>query len=115
MNAPPKTTPEFEQIIKESGKEKFVLSLYITGTTPRSRNAVANIRKLCDEHLKNRHELEVVDIYQQPSLARGEQIVAAPTLIKKLPLTMRKVVGDMSDTDRVLVSLGLEPSRNPGR
>lgn len=101
------STEEFEQALVESGKEKYVLRLYITGTTPRSTQAIMNIRKICEEHLKGRYILEVVDIYQQPTLAEGEQIIAAPTLIKKLPLPLRRFIGDMSNTDRILLGLDL--------
>jgi circadian clock protein KaiB len=80
--------------------------------TPRSSRAVAHLRKICDENLQGRYALEVIDIYQQPILARGDQIVAAPTLIKKLPLPMRRIVGDMSNCERVL--LGLDLIRSPG-
>ena len=78
-------------------------------STPKSSKAIQNIRALCEEHLQGRYDLEVVDIYQQPVLARGEQIIAAPTLIKKLPAPLRKVVGDLSDSDRVLMGLDLQP------
>jgi circadian clock protein KaiB len=82
--------------------------LYVTGTTPASVRAVANIKSICEEHLKGRYELEVIDLYQQPVLAKGEQIIAAPTLIKKLPLPLRRIIGDMSDTERVLVGMDLQ-------
>lgn len=85
----------------------YVLKLYVTGMTPRSSKAIMNIRRICEEHLKGRYELEVIDIYQQPILAKGEQIIAAPTLIKKLPLPIRKFIGDMSDTERILLGLDL--------
>jgi circadian clock protein KaiB len=87
--------------------ERYVLRLYVTGMTPRSARAVSNLRAICDEYLEGRYDLEVIDIYQQPVLAIGEQIVAAPTLIKKLPLPMRRIIGDMSNRDRVLVGLDL--------
>jgi circadian clock protein KaiB len=77
--------------------------------TSRSRRAIENIRTICEEHLQGSYELEVVDLYQQPVLASGEQIIAAPTLIKRLPLPLRRVIGDMSDTGRVLVGLDLRP------
>ena len=76
--------------------------------TPRSTRAVENVRTICEEHLHGRYDLEVIDIYQQPTLARGEQIIAAPTLIKKLPLPLRRVIGDMSSTDRVLLGLDIK-------
>ncbi len=87
---------------------KYLLRLYVTGVTPRSTRAIANIRKICEEHLKGRYELELIDIYQQITLARDEQIVAAPTLIKKLPLPLRRIIGDMSSPGRVLVALGIK-------
>ena len=87
--------------------ERYVLRLYVTGMTPRSARAVTNLREICDEHLAGRYDLEVVDIYQQPVLTKGEQIIAAPTLIKKLPLPMRRIIGDMSNRDRVLLGLDL--------
>ena len=79
----------------------------ITGATPQSMRAIANVKRLCEEHLRGRYELEVVDLYQQPQLAQGEQIMAAPTLVKKLPLPLRRIIGDMSKTERVLVGLDL--------
>jgi circadian clock protein KaiB len=85
----------------------YMLRLYITGTTPQSTRAILNIRKICEEHLKGRYELEVVDISQHPTLAIGEQIIAAPTLIKKLPLPLRRFIGDMSQTERILLGLDL--------
>ena len=91
--------------------QRYVLRLYVTGLTPKSARAVENVRKICDEHLEGRYELEVIDIYQQPTLARGEQIIAAPTLIKRLPLPLRRIIGDMSSTERVLLGLDLRPAR----
>ncbi len=103
------TADEFEQSLQEMGNEKYVLRLYITGITPKSTRAIQNIKKICEENLKGRYELEVIDIYQQPLLARDEQIIAAPTLIKKLPLPLRRLIGDMSDKERILVGLDLRP------
>jgi circadian clock protein KaiB len=100
-------TEEFELSLQEAGKEKYVLRLYITGITPKSTRAIQNIKKICEENLKGRYELEVIDIYQQPILAKDEQIIAAPTLIKKLPLPLRRLIGDMSDKERILVGLDL--------
>ena len=85
----------------------YILRLYIIGTTAQSTRAILNVRKICDEHLEGRHELEVVDISQHPTLAIGEQIIAAPTLIKKLPLPLRRFIGDMSQTERILLGLDL--------
>lgn len=91
----------------EHANARYVLRLYITGTTPRSMKAIVNIRKICEEHLQGRYDLEVVDISQRPTLAEGEQIVAAPTLIRKLPLPLRRFIGDMSQTERILLGLDL--------
>ena len=85
----------------------YLLKLYITGTTPSSTKALVNIRKICEEHLHGRYNLEVIDISQHPTLAEGEQIIAAPTLIKKLPLPLRRFIGDMSQTERILLGLDL--------
>ncbi len=96
----------FEEEIQKAEKDKYyVLRLYITGATPRSSRAIQNLRKICEEHLQGRFDLQIIDIYQQPGLARGEQIVAAPTLVKKLPLPLRKFIGDLSDTERILLDL----------
>ena len=92
--------------------EHYVLHLYITGSTPRSTLAIVNLRKLCEQHLEGRHELLVVDISLQPALAKGMQIIAAPTLIKTHPLPQRRFIGDMSRTESILNGLGMcEPVR----
>ena len=104
---------EFEKKIKASLKKKYVLRLYIAGLTPKSTRAIINIEKICKEYLEGRYELEIIDIYQQPVLAKGEQIIAAPTLLKKLPLPLRKFIGDMSNTEKILVGLDLRPK--PGK
>ena len=100
-----------EQAAQKLDQQKYVLKLYITGATPRSTKAIMNVRKICEEHLQGRYELEIVDILQQPVLAKGEQIIAAPTLIKKLPLPLRRFIGDMSDTDRILLGLDLRAKK----
>ena len=89
----------------EPAGERYVLRLYITGSTPQSTRAVVNIRKICERYLSGRYELEVVNVAEHPALAAEEQIIAAPTLIKKLPLPLRRFIGDMSHTDRILVGL----------
>ena len=86
---------------------RYLLRLCVTGTTPLSARAIVNIRKICEEHLQGRYDLEVVDISKQPAVAANEQSVAAPTLIKKLPLPLRRFIGDMSQTERILVGLDL--------
>jgi circadian clock protein KaiB len=91
----------------------WVLRLYVAGLTPRSVQAIANLRAICDEHLAGRYEMEVVDIYQNPQATRDEQVVAAPTLVKSLPPPVRRIVGDLSDSERVLVGLDLRPRPLP--
>jgi circadian clock protein KaiB len=86
---------------------RYVLRLYVTGQTPRSVQSVENLRRLCEKYLKGRYDLEVVDIYQQPALAAEGQIIAAPTLIKTMPLPLRRLVGDFSDKERVVLGLDL--------
>jgi circadian clock protein KaiB len=97
--------------IKSKPAEHYVLRLYVTGMTSASRRAITNIKQICEEHLQGRYELEVIDIYQQPTLAAGEQILAAPTLIKKLPAPLRRFIGDMSNTERILLGLDLRPAK----
>ena len=98
---------QWQKGASKAGAEQYCLRLYVTGTTPKSNRAITNIKRICEEHLKGRYTLEVVDIYQQPVLAKSEQIIAAPTLIKRLPLPLRKFIGDMTDSDRILVGLDL--------
>ncbi|MEN6473843.1 MAG: circadian clock KaiB family protein [Syntrophaceae bacterium] len=103
------STTEFEKAAARHEPARYVLRLYITGMSPKSSQAIANVRKLCETYLEGAYELTVIDIYQQPQLAKGEQIVATPTLIKKLPLPLRKLIGDMSDTQRFLLGIDLKP------
>jgi circadian clock protein KaiB len=91
------------------GAERYILRLYITGMTSRSARTIETLQTFCEKHLAGRYELQVIDVYQQPELARTEQIVAVPTLIKKLPLPLRRLIGDMSDEARVLVGLDILP------
>jgi circadian clock protein KaiB len=104
-----KDVQEAEAALAERAQEKYILRLYVAGITPNSLRAIDNIKKICEEHLQGRYELQVIDLYQQPVLAQGEQIIAAPTLIKKLPLPLRKIIGDMTNVERVLVGLDLRP------
>ncbi len=99
---------DMEETIRKIGTETYVLRLYVSGTTPRSVLAITNIKRICDEYLPGRCDLEVVDIYQQPAVAKSEQIVAAPTLIKKRPLPQRKFIGDLNDQEKVLLGLDLK-------
>jgi circadian clock protein KaiB len=92
---------------RSKAAERFVLKLYVTGATAGSLRAIANIKAVCEQYLKGRYQLEVVDIYRRPGLLRKDQIVAVPTLIKKLPVPLRLLVGDLSRTEQVLEGLGL--------
>ncbi len=93
----------------DSKSKKYVLRLYVAGSTARSMAAISNIKKICDEQLEGRFSLEVIDLYQQPELAAGHQIIAIPTLIKELPPPLRRIIGDLSDTEKVIVGLDLKP------
>ncbi len=108
-------TEAFEAALQRAARQRYVLRLFVTGSTPRSLEAIRNIRAICDRELKGRYELEVIDIYQHPELAQGEQIVVAPTLVKKLPLPFRRIIGDLSSSERVLVGLNLVPRQPAGR
>lgn len=101
----------FEQSEAKQHKRRYRLRLYVSGMTPRSARAIANIKEICEEHLKGLYVLEVIDIYQQPVLAKGDQIIAVPTLLKKLPLPLRRLIGDLSDRERVLIGLDLKPKK----
>jgi len=94
-------------VLRKVTLTRYILKLYVAGQSPKSVNAIANIKKICEEHLQERYELEVIDLYQQPQLALGEQIIAIPTLLRKLPLPLRRIIGDLSNTERVLVGLDL--------
>jgi circadian clock protein KaiB len=95
--------------------EKHLLRLYVAGTTPQSTRAILNIQNICEEHLKGRYQLEVIDIYQRPQLAKDEQIIAVPTLVKRLPEPLRRLIGSFSDSERVLVGLDLLEPGTAGR
>lgn len=92
----------------ESGPQ-FDLRLYVAGQSPKSLRAIDNLRKVCEEHLAGRYRVELIDLLENPKLARGDEIIAVPTLVRKLPEPIRKIIGDLSDTDRVLVGLQLRP------
>jgi len=94
-----------------SGEEgMFRLRLYVAGQTPKSLAAFSNLRRICETHLAGRYEIEVIDLLERPQLARGDEIIAVPTLVRKLPEPMKKLIGDLSDTERVLVGLQLLPA-----
>ncbi len=92
-----------------SKPETWDLRLYVAGQTPRAVAAFANLQKLCEEHLAGRYRIEVIDLLKTPQLARGDQIIAVPTLVRKLPEPVRKIIGDLSQADKVLVGLDLRP------
>jgi len=102
-------TAEFEAALEQQKTENYVLRLYIAGNNPRSQMAVENVRKICEEYLKGRYDLEVVDIYQDHSKNPVDLVLAAPTLIRKLPLPLRRVIGDMTRKEKVLIGLDLLP------
>jgi circadian clock protein KaiB len=103
---PHKDTVEFSRTAAdEPGQAVYVLRLYVTGTTPKSTRAVHNLTQWCQEHLAGRYDLEVIDIYQQPALAQAEDIIAVPTLIKKQPLPVQKLLGDLSNAQQLVASL----------
>jgi circadian clock protein KaiB len=108
------STEEFEEALKKRDGEYYTLRLFVSGMTPRSIRAIENIKQICEEHLKGRYELEVIDIYQRPELARNAQLLTAPTLVKQLPHPLRKLIGDLSDKEKVLVALDLVPKGKTG-
>jgi len=115
INAGKKTPLTLEKIgrrAKSEDAEKWDLRLYVAGQTPRSVAAFANLKRLCEEHLAGRYNIEVIDLIQHPQLAAGDQILAIPTLVRKLPQPIRKIVGDLRDTNRALVGLQLRPGKN---
>jgi circadian clock protein KaiB len=99
--------PEIKIALRVVASTRYNLILYVAGQSPKSVNAIANIKKICEEHLQGRYLLDVIDLYQQPQLALGEQISAVPTLLRKLPSPLRRIIGDLSNTERVLVGLDL--------
>jgi circadian clock protein KaiB len=100
---------KFEEALKGQSKGMYILRLYVTGMTPNSLRAIENIKKICTDHLEGRFELEVIDIYKRPDLARSAQIIASPTLIKNIPLPLRRFIGDLSDVEKILSGLDLVP------
>ena len=103
---PPKTKTS-------NSTERWLLRLYVAGKTPRCEAAEENLRKVCEEHLAGRYNIEVVDLLENPTLAQGDQILAVPTLVRKLPTPVRRIIGDLSNTERVLVGLDLRPGSVP--
>jgi circadian clock protein KaiB len=104
---PKASSKELEQ--SADNDDIWELRLYVAGITPKSVEAFSNLKKICDEHLAGKYHIEVVDLMENPRLARGDQIMAIPTLVRKLPQPLKKIIGDLSDTERVLVGLDLRP------
>jgi len=101
------SSDDFERALTEKDQVGYLLLLYVSGMTPRSVAAITNIKNICVKNLKNRYEIEIIDTLQKPQMVKEDHILALPTLIKKLPLPLRRIIGDLSDTDRVLVALDL--------
>jgi circadian clock protein KaiB len=101
----------FEMALQQTGQGNYVLRLYVSGMTPNSLKAIENVRKICAEHLEGRYQLEIIDIYQQPIFAKEGQIIAAPTLVKELPPPLRKFIGDMSQTEKILLGLDVRKKK----
>ncbi len=97
--------------VVDDTNEVWYLRLYVAGESPKSLEAFANLKQLCEAHMEHPYEIEIVDILQNPRLARGDEILAIPTLVRRLPAPMRKIIGDLSDTDRVLIGLQLRPKK----
>jgi circadian clock protein KaiB len=97
-------------LMPKTKKDKYQLRLYVAGQTPKSIKAFANLKKICEEHLKGKYSIEVIDLLVNPQLAKGDQIIALPTLVRKLPEPIRKIIGDLSNTQRVLVGLNIAPA-----
>jgi len=112
LNLPTKklpTNPRSKASKERSEAGPMELRLYIAGQTPKSLTALSNLRKICEEHLKGKYQIEIIDLVKSPQLAKGDQILAIPTLVRNLPTPIRKIIGDLSNTERVLVGLDLRP------
>ena len=101
------TTAEKKNASTAPGHEAWQLRLYVAGQTPKSVTAFANLKKICEQHIHGKYTIEVIDLLKNPTLAKGDQILAIPTLVRKLPVPIRKILGDLSDTERVLIGLDL--------
>lgn len=109
MDKPINRADDFEKALQDRDQQKYILRLYVAGMTSRSREAIASIKKLCEEHLQGRYEIEIIDIYLHPEQAKNQHVIAAPTLIKELPLPLRKFIGSLSDKERILKGLDILP------
>lgn len=99
--------PKVARTGRKAASSLYILKLFVAGQSPKSVNAIANIKKLCEANLQGRYVLDVIDLYQQPQLAQDEQIIALPTLLRKLPSPLRRIIGDLSNTERVLMGLDI--------
>ena len=102
------TLKEFEKLVADLAQPSYLFRLYVSGSTPRSSAAIANVRRICEQYLPGHYELEVIDVYQQPAATKQAQIIAVPTLIKELPFPPQRFVGDMSNTERIVIGLNLK-------
>jgi circadian clock protein KaiB len=109
MSRPRDQVADFEKAAAHGDGSKYLLQLFVAGATPQSSRALTNLREICEQHLRGRYELEVIDVYQRPAAAKAGRVIAIPTLLKKLPAPLRRLVGDLSDKERVLVGLNLKP------
>lgn len=105
----PKKQPAKPARAKKAPPERWLLRLYVAGQTPKSITAFANLKKICEQHLKGQYHIEIVDLVKNPTLAKGDQIFALPTLVRKLPPPVKKIIGDLSNTERVIVGLDVRP------
>jgi len=105
-----KKSPAKKSAVKKNGSDYFILRLYIAGQTPNSVTAISNLKKICEEKLKGKYRIEVVDLLEKPQLAKGDQIIAIPTLVRRLPPPVKKIIGNLSKTERVIVGLDLQPA-----
>ena len=108
MSAQNETLKEFEKLVADLAQPSYLFRLYVSGSTPRSSVAIANVRRICEQYLPGHYELEVIDVYQQPAATKQAQIIAVPTLIKELPFPPQRFVGDMSNTERIVIGLNLK-------
>ncbi len=109
VRKPVSKTRQFERALADlESTGRYVLRLYVSGTTPRSQRAIQNIKRLCETRLKDRYDLEIIDVYQAPGLVKADQVIAAPTLIKRLPLPVRRLIGDLSQEENILLGLDLQ-------
>lgn len=109
MKKPQDQYRTFERAAKQTARQRYVLTLYVAGISPRSEQAIRSVKEVCEQHVKDRYELEIIDIYQHPEYVKEAQIIAAPTLIKKLPLPLRRLIGNMTDKERLILALNLRP------